>query len=199
MFFWKYGMTTDHLKAVKLEHFYRLINHGPTTMISTKYDGIENVMSASWVCALDYTPTAKLTVVIDKSAFTRTLIEKSGLFAVQIPFAYQADTVMAMGKSRYQYPNKLADNAMALFYQEHWDIPLVVGCAGYILCRLIDEPHNQQAHDLFIGEVLASYADDRVFVAGHWQFDQVADELKTLHYIAGGQFYRIGKGLQVDG
>ena len=39
------------LQAVELEKFYQLINHGATTMISAKANSIENVMSASWVCA----------------------------------------------------------------------------------------------------------------------------------------------------
>ncbi|MDO4248649.1 MAG: hypothetical protein Q4C79_06780 [Neisseria sp.] len=53
-------------------------------------------------------------------------------------------------------------------------------------------------HDLFIGEVAGAWADDRIFENGHWKFDEAPDDLKTLHYVAGGQFYRIGKGLTVE-
>ena len=187
------------LQQIELEKFYRLINHGPTVMISAKHNHIENVMSASWVCALDFSPKAKLTAIMDKMTFTRKLIEQSGYFAIQVPFAHQAELVIAMGESYHQNPNKLADNGVELFYQEGFDLPLVKGCAAYLLCKLIPEPHNQQAHDLFIGEVLTAYADDRVFREGHWQFDEVGDDLKTLHYVAGGQFYLTGKGLKVEG
>ena len=187
------------LQAVELEKFYRLINHGPTVMVSAKHHGIENVMSASWCCALDFAPKAKLTVVLDKATFTRSLIEQSGCFAIQLPFAYQAKTVMAMSESYRDHPHKLADNGIKLFYQDGFDVPLVADCAAYLICKLIDEPHNQQAHDLFIGEVLAAWADDRVFRDdGHWHFDEVGDDLKTLHYVAGGQFYLTGKGLKVE-
>lgn len=183
------------IKPVELEKFYRLINHGPTTMISAKADGVENVMSASWVCAVDYLPKAKLMVIIDKAAYTRGLIEKSGYFAVQIPVAAQAELVMAMGESRKENPAKL--DKLNLFYQEGFDVPLVEGCAAWIICKVIPEPENHQKHDMFIAEVLAAWADDRIFSNGHWQFDKASDELKTLHYIAGGQFYKIGKGLNV--
>ena len=145
-----------------------------------------------------YSPKAKLTAVIDKAAFTRHLIEQSGYFAVQIPFASQIQTVMAMGQSRHENPHKLAENHIELFYQPGFDVPLVAGCSAYLICRLIAEPHNQQVHDLFIGEVLAAWADDRVFRNGHWHFDEAGDELKNLHYIAGGQFYLTGKGLNAD-
>ena len=74
---------------------------------------------------------------------------------------------------------------------------LVQGCAAWLLCRVIPEPHNQQAYDLFIGEVLAAWADERVFRNGHWEFDTAPDELRTLHYVAGGQFYATGASVTV--
>ncbi len=185
------------LQTVPLEKFYRLLNHGPTVMVSAKSNGIENVMSVAWSCALDFYPKPKVTVVLDKSTYTRSLVEASGYFALQVPFAHQAKTVIAMGESRKDNPNKIRENGIALFYQDGFDIPLVKGCSAYILCKLIPEPHNHQAHDLFIGEVLAAFADDRVFRDGHWQFDEVGDELKNLHYVAGGQFYLTGKGINV--
>lgn len=184
------------IQPVDLEKFYRLVNHGPTAMISVKADGVENIMSAAWVCALDFAPKAKMMIVVDKQTFTRTLIEKSGLFAVQIPTVTQAELVIKMGESRYQNADKIAN--VERFYQAGFDVPLVSGCAGWIVCKLINEPHNQMEHDLFIGEVQAAWADDRIFENGHWKFDEAPDELKTLHYVAGGQFYRIGKGLTVE-
>lgn len=101
-------------------------------------------------------------------------------------------------ESLKDYPNKLNEFGVKLFYQDGFQTPLVEGCVAWLLCKLIPEPHNQEAHDLFIGEVVSAWADDRVFKDGHWQFDDVPIELKTLHYIAGGQFYVIGQGLKVN-
>jgi chromate transporter len=47
-------------------------------------------------------------------------------------------------------------------YLRFGDVPLVAGCSAWLVCRLLDEPHNQQAYDLFIGEVIAAWADERV-------------------------------------
>lgn len=66
----------DYIVPVEPAKAYRLINHGPTTLVSARYNGADNVMAASWVCATDYEP-ARLTVVLDKTAFTRGLIEKA--------------------------------------------------------------------------------------------------------------------------
>ena len=96
------------IQAVELIKAYRLLNIGATTLISAKHDGVENVMAAAWVGALDYQPP-KVTAVIDKIAYTRPLIEKSGCFAIQIPVAAQAELVLAMGESRHDHPDKLAN------------------------------------------------------------------------------------------
>ena len=185
------------IRPVPLDKSYRLLNHGPTVMVSAKNDNAENVMSASWVCVLDMFP-AKLTVVLDKKSFTQQLIEKSQKFAIQVPIAKQAEQVIGLGtQSYFDNPNKLADNHIELFYQDGFDVPLVKGCAAWLICRLIPEEHNQQNYDLLIGEVIGAWADNRIYENGHWKFDEISDEMKTLHYIAGNQFYITGKGLVV--
>lgn len=181
------------IQPVPLPKAYRLLNTGATVMVSAQHQGVANAMSAAWVCALDYQP-AKLTVVLDKAAYTRHLIEQSGWFAVQIPVVAQADLVMRLGsESRHQNPEKM--NGVALFQQPGFELPLLQGCAGWLACRLLQEPHNQHVHDLFIGEIVAAWADDRVFRDGRWRFEQAGDEWRTLHYVAGGQFYAIGKSI----
>jgi flavin reductase (DIM6/NTAB) family NADH-FMN oxidoreductase RutF len=75
-------------------------------------------------------------------------------------------------------------------------VPLVTGCAGWLVCRLIPEERNQQVYDLFIGEVTSAWADARVFENGRWQFDQAPDALRTIHHVAGGHYLVSGKGLQ---
>mgnify|MGYP006157314425 CR=1 FL=1 len=39
----------------------------------------------------------------------------------------------------------------------------LAGCAAWLVCKLIPEPHNQQSYDLFIAEVVAAWAfEDRM-------------------------------------
>lgn len=75
------------------------------------------------------------------------------------------------------------------------DAPLLEGCVAWLECRLIPEPHNQERYDLFLGEVVAAHADERVFKDGHWDFSG-HDELRTLHHIAGGHFLVIGDAVK---
>lgn len=187
-----------HFTAVPLDKSYRLLNHGPTVIVSAQHAGERNAMSAAWACALDFAPP-KVTVVLDKATRTRALVEGSGFFALQLPTVPMAALTKAIGTaSAATMPDKLERHGVRLFTDPAWpEAPLVSGCAAWLVCKLIPEPHNQQAYDLFIGEVVAAWADDRVFRDGHWQFDTAPAELRTLHYVAGGQFYAIGESVVV--
>lgn len=179
--------------SVDLHKSYRILNHGPTTLVSAKADGIENAMAVAWACPLDYD---KVSIVVHNGSFTRTLIEKSGYFAVQTPTLPQKNLVLSLGgenNSRFQNPHKMDD--VELFYQDGFDVPLIAGCAAWIICKVIPEAHNEQTYDLFIGHAVGAWGDERVFRNAHWLFDEVGDELKTLHYVAGSQFYLDGKGV----
>lgn len=189
----------NHIKQVPLEKAYRLINHGPAILVSARHDGVDDVMAASWACALDFAPP-KLTVVLDKATRTRVLVESSGRFVIQVPTAAQLQLTHIVGThSLSDTPDKLARAGVQLFEFDGHQQPFVAGCSAWLACRLVPEPHNQNTYDLFIGEVVAAWADTRVFRDGHWHFQDADPSLRSLHYIAGGQFYAIGESLVVQG
>lgn len=182
---------------VALEKAYRLMNHGPTVLVSAEHGGSCNVMAAAWACVLDYGASTKVSVVLDKSTRTRELIEASGHFALQLPTRAMAAQTVALGTlSGRELPDKLARTGTRTFTPPGCAVPLVEGCVGWLACRLLPEPHNQQAYDLFIGEVTAAWADARVFREGYWFFDEAADALRTIHHVAGGQFLVSGEAVQ---
>ncbi|QIL70154.1 flavin reductase family protein [Diaphorobacter sp. HDW4B] len=188
----------SYILPVELSKSYRLLNHGPTVLVSARHAGESNAMAAAWACALDYTP-AKLTVVIDKATKTRQLMEQSGMFVIQVPTRAQARLVHHVGtRSALKEPGKIESAGVEWFEQAGFDVPLVAGCSAWMVCRLVPEPHNQAAYDLFIGEIVGAWADSRVFRDGHWLFEDAPDELRSLHYIAGGHFYAIGDAVTVD-
>jgi flavin reductase (DIM6/NTAB) family NADH-FMN oxidoreductase RutF len=183
----------QYFASVPLEKASRLINHGPTVLVSARHGGVQNVMAAAWACALDFAPP-KLTVVLDKIARTRELVEQSGTFVVQVPTVAQLDLTHQVGTlSLFDEPDKLAQSGVELFEIDGHDLPFVAACSAWLACKLVPEPHNQETYDLFIGEVVGAWADTRVFAEGRWQFEKADPALRSLHYIAGGRFYAIGE------
>ncbi|AVQ81785.1 MULTISPECIES: flavin reductase family protein [unclassified Variovorax] len=188
-----------HRLPVPLDKAYRLLNHGPTVLVSAAHGGQRNIMAAAWAMPLDFAPP-KVAVVLDKSTWTRVLLEGAGSFALQVPTRAQLDLTEALGNSsgreivEQSGHDKFAAYGLQTFAGTATDAPLLEGCAAWLECRLLPEPHIQQSYDLFLGEVIAAQADSRVFANGRWNFDG-HDELRTLHHVAGGHFIVDGEAV----
>jgi flavin reductase (DIM6/NTAB) family NADH-FMN oxidoreductase RutF len=187
---------------INLNKAYRLLNHGPTILISSSHDGKQNIMAAAWCMPLDFDPP-KITVVIDKNTYTRELIEASGTFAINVPCVAQLDTVRKVGISSGRDladTDKFALYGLETFASQQITAPLFKGCVAWLECKVIPEPHNQNTYDLFIAEVVAAYADERVFSQNkngqfRWHFEG-HDDLRTIHHVAGGAFFATGAAIQ---
>ncbi len=184
-------------QSVALNKAYRLLNHGPTVLVSAAHDGQRNIMAAAWSMPLDFDPP-KVAVVLDKATWTRSLIEQSGTFVLQVPTVAQADIVETLGSisgkeitDKQTGKDKFSAYGLTAITGSTVDAPLLDGCVAWLECKLLPEPHNQQSYDLFLGEVVAASADSRVFSDGHWHFEG-HDTLRTLHHVAGGHFLVIG-------
>lgn len=187
-------------RSVPLEKAYRLLNHGPTVLVSAAHGGQRNIMAAAWAMPLDFEPP-KVAVVLDKSTWTRQLLEASGTFVLNVPCAAQVDIVQSLGNSsglelHHAGRDKFCAYGLSTFAGQALEAPLLECCVAWLECRLLPEPHNHQQYDLFLGEVIAAQADTRVFSEGRWHFEG-QDSLRTLHHVAGGHFLTIGDA--VDG
>jgi flavin reductase (DIM6/NTAB) family NADH-FMN oxidoreductase RutF len=179
---------------VPLDKAYRLLNHGPTVLVSAAHDGRRNVMAAAWAMAVDFEP-CKVAVVLDKQTWTRELLEAEGSFVLNVPCVAQVDLVQTVGNTTGRELDKFAAYGIETLAGEQVAAPRIAGCVAWLECRLLPEPHNQKGYDLFLGEVVAAQADTRVFRDGRWDFSG-QDPLRTLHHVAGGQFLVIGDGIQ---
>lgn len=192
-------MNANHRRPVPLAKAYRLLNHGPTVLVSAAHQGQRNIMAAAWAMPLDFDPP-KVAVVLDKSTWTRTLLEGAGTFALQVPTRAQLDLTEALGNSsgreivEKEGYDKFAAYGLRAFAGVATDAPLLEDCAAWLECRLLPEPTIQQRYDLFLGEVIAAQADERVFSEGRWHFEG-HDDLRTLHHVAGGHFIVDGEAV----
>jgi flavin reductase (DIM6/NTAB) family NADH-FMN oxidoreductase RutF len=181
--------------SVELEKSYRLLNHGPTVLVSSAHGGRQNVMAAAWSMPLDFSPP-KVTVVIDRNTLTRELVEASGEFVLNVPTREQARLTLDVGSKSGRESDKFSEMGIATLPGGIVAAPLVEGCLGWLECRVIPEPHVQQRYDLFIGEIVAAWADPRGFKNGHWVFQEGGP--RSIHYVAGGNFFETGAAFEID-
>ncbi|GHA33231.1 hypothetical protein GCM10007989_31760 [Devosia pacifica] len=176
---------------------HRLINHGPTVLISSTHSGVDNVMPAAWATVLDMAP-AKVVVVIDRATKTRELVDASGRFVLQVPVVAQLALVDFLGMhSAQDEPDKLDRAGATLFRMPGHDLPFVADCAGWMACRVLTEPSKPETYDLVLAEVEAAWSDPRMFRDGRWVTDAPPD-YRTLHHVSGGRYFAIGETIDVD-
>lgn len=180
---------------VELAKAYRLLNHGPTVLVSSAHGHITNVMAAAWSMPLDFSPP-KVAVVIDRNTLTRQLVDASGEFALNIPSREMAQATLAVGSVSGRDLDKFRAYGLATFSAEKIAAPLLEGCLGWLECRVIPEPHVQERYDLFLGEVVAAWADARAFSNGHWTLEEGGP--RSIHYVAGGNFFETGAAFEAE-
>lgn len=180
--------------AVDLAKAYRLLNHGPTVLVSAAHKGRRNVMAAAWNMPLDFNPP-KVAVVIDKQTYTRTLIEASGEFVLSVPPVALIQQVVAAGnQTGRDLDDKFEVCGLGAAPASLVAAPLVEGCVAWLECRVLPEPAMAERYDLFLAEVVAAWADPAVFSEGRWHIEH--DAQRSLHHVAGGAFFATGQPMQ---
>ncbi|WP_229024110.1 flavin reductase family protein, partial [Escherichia coli] len=83
---------------VELHHASCLLNHGPTVMITSfdEQSQRRNIMAAAWSMPVEFEPP-RVAIVVDKSTWTRELIEGNGKFGIVIPGVAATNWTWAVG------------------------------------------------------------------------------------------------------
>ena len=181
---------------VELKHASRLINHGPTVLVTSAHGGARNVMAAAWSMPVEFTPP-RIAIVIDKKTYTRELVLASGAFGVCLPGTALAALTYSVGSASGRGLDKFAQHGIAVRPGPLLGVPLIeAGCAAWLECRLIREPHTEDAYDTCFAEVVAAAADTRIFANGRWDYRDDNTELQTIHHLGAGNFVRAGGVVQ---
>ena len=182
-------------RPVELPRASRLLNHGPTVLVSAAHEGRRDVMAAAWAMPLDFDPP-KVAVVVDRQTFTRGLIDASGTFTLQVPTVAMKDLVQSVGTRSGRELDKFAAWGIGTAEGTLPGVPLIDGCIAWLECRVISDRVLAEGHDLFLGEVVAAWADDRVWRDHRWRFDEADPSLRTLHHVAAGHYFTLGEAVR---
>jgi flavin reductase (DIM6/NTAB) family NADH-FMN oxidoreductase RutF len=169
----------SHFRPVELRHASRLLNHGPTVLITSRDESLDrrNVMAAAWSMPVEFEPP-RIAIVVDKSTWSRELIERSGKFGIVIPGVAAANWTYAVGSVSGRDEDKFNCYGIPVVNGPELGLPVIEEkCLAWMECRLLP--------------VTSAAADERAFIAGRWQFD--GDKLNTLHHLGAGTFVASGK------
>src|SRR6202012_1099072 len=125
----------------------------------------------------------------DKNTFTRELVTESGTFGICVPGAGLVDLTYAVGTASGRTTDKFAAYRISPGNGPVLGLPIIeTNCAAWFECRLIREPHAEDAYDTCFGEVVSAAANVRIFENGHWKFDETNTPLHTIHHLGAGNF-----------
>lgn len=177
---------------VALAHACRLLNHGPTVLVTSQHAGVRNIMAAAWSMPVEFVPP-RVAIVIDKHTYTRELVSASGHFGICIPGAAFKDQTYAVGSGTGREGDKFSRLGIEPIVGPVLGLPLIEdGIAAWMECRLIPKRHTEDAYDTCFAEVVSAAADARIFTQGHWTFTPENAALHTLHHLGAGTFVVAG-------
>jgi flavin reductase (DIM6/NTAB) family NADH-FMN oxidoreductase RutF len=174
-------------KNIPITNANRLINHGPTVLITTRLGEKINVMTAAWQMPVSFKPML-VAVSIGHERFSHKLILESREFVINIPNLEMIKEVLCCGTHSGRDADKFKVCKLTPVKAQKVSVPLIKECIGNIECRLYSH-HKAGDHTIFVGEAVAASVREGIF-DGHLRVD--LDQAKTLHHLGGKVFCHPG-------
>jgi flavin reductase (DIM6/NTAB) family NADH-FMN oxidoreductase RutF len=178
-------------KEISLVHANRLINHGPTVLITSKLGDKLNVMTAAWQMPVSFTPLL-VAIAIAHGRFSHKLILEGREFVISIPNSDMVKEVLCCGSYSGKNNDKFKICKLTPLKARKVNAPLIKECIGHIECKLHSH-HEAGDHTIFVGEVVSAAVREGVFDS---YLDVNLDAAKTLHHLGGKVFCRSGVVVQ---
>jgi flavin reductase (DIM6/NTAB) family NADH-FMN oxidoreductase RutF len=173
-------------RAVPRKRWLRLINTGPTVLVSCAHGARRSVIAISWAMPASVDPPL-VVISVGRTRASHPLIRRSREFVINIPTRTQLPLVRVAGTLSAHEIDKFAGQGLTPERARRLSAPRVAECPAHLECRLI-RSHRCGTHTLFVGEIVGAYA-----VAGFFSERlQVASRARTLHHLGGAEFHLPG-------
>jgi flavin reductase (DIM6/NTAB) family NADH-FMN oxidoreductase RutF len=140
----------------------RLYYPMPCSLVGANVEGRANFLTVAWFTMANPKPPCVL-VTLNKAHYTNAGILENGTFSVNIPSADLAEQVDYCGLVSGRKVDKSA--VFETFYGKLKTAPLIKECPFSVECRLMQTVELPQ-EQLFIGEIVAAYSEDRYLTDG---------------------------------
>jgi len=176
-------------QEIPLSKSHRLLYPRPVVLVSCidPEMGRTNLITIAWAVPLSISPPM-VGILIAPKRYSHKLIEKSGEFVINIPSMALLEKVVRCGKVSGKTHNKFAEFGLTELEGKAVKTPAVRECTAHLECKLTKSV-NVGDHTLFVGEVVAAYANENTFDGNFINLDV----LKPIFQVGGDIFTSIGK------
>jgi flavin reductase (DIM6/NTAB) family NADH-FMN oxidoreductase RutF len=140
-------MNEDAMKAA-----LKMMPYGFYSLTSKAEDDV-NAMVANWVTQVSFEPR-QIAIGLQKTCYTHALIEKGGVFALNIFRKEAVEAIKPFTKGRAKNPDKM--NQAHFEPAPETGCPILEGSAAYLECRVVRIIDTGGDHDLVVGEVVGA-------------------------------------------
>jgi flavin reductase (DIM6/NTAB) family NADH-FMN oxidoreductase RutF len=131
----------------------------PTVLVGAVVDGRPNFITIAHIGIVNHARPFLISLSMGKTHHTNAGIKENRAFSVNVP----SENLVAETDYVGLVTGKKVDKStlFELFYGELESAPLIKACPVNMACRLHDT-YDTPTHDLFIGEIVETYADEAV-------------------------------------
>jgi flavin reductase (DIM6/NTAB) family NADH-FMN oxidoreductase RutF len=148
----------------------------PCSLVGVNVGGKPNYLTVAWFSMVNFKPP-HLMIALGKPHYTNPGIKENGTFSVNIPSTAMADATDYCGL----VSGKKYDKARLFetFYGKLKTAPMIKECPYNVECRLVQMVETPD-HELFIGEIIAAYTDDRYLTDGQPDLRKIAPFILSI-------------------
>lgn len=173
----------------------------PVTLLGTGHREKTNFMALGWLSRANGNPPL-LVAGVNKAHLTTQLVKENKAFSINYPAEDMIKEVDYCGLVSGRKEDK--SQLFTVEYGELENAPLIEECPLCLECKLVDV-YEMPTHNLFVGEIVASYADERILTDGKPDMGKLNPLLLTMpdnHYWTVkekvGKAWNVGRGLKKD-
>lgn len=161
----------------------RLINFGPVVLVTSSFQGKNNIVSVAWVTPVSHDPPL-VGISIAEKHFSNKLIKESREFVINVPGNDLKEKVEFCGSVRGENIDKFKEAKLTATKALKLKTPLIDECLAHLECRLVDS-HEEGDHTVFVGQVISASALES-FLTEDFVVD--LNNIKTLQHLGGNNF-----------
>ncbi|MEM4700288.1 MAG: flavin reductase family protein [Candidatus Nezhaarchaeales archaeon] len=176
--------------------FFRLLYPCQAVLITCAHRGRANIMTSSALPASFNPPL--LVVSVSPKRFSYGLIKQQGEFAVNVPTVELLNKVVLCGYTTGRDVDKFTQLGLTPKKAKVISVPIIDECVAHLECKVFKEVEAGD-HRLFIGEVVAAYAEQGLLTKDEdgitlWDVEKA----NILLHVGGRVFTKPGGALRAD-
>jgi flavin reductase (DIM6/NTAB) family NADH-FMN oxidoreductase RutF len=146
------------MKQRDVASFWGLLRPEVIAWAVAEFDGQRSICPVGWSMRTSGSPPM-MAVSVAPARFTHGLIEGSGAFVLAYPGRELAGATQYCGSHSGRDVDKFAQTKVTALPGLHVSAPVVAECVANLECRVVDR-FTTGDHSIFVGEVLAAWAQE---------------------------------------